>query len=217
MPSEPVSMAATSESMSPNRLSVTMTSNCFGCTNELHAAGVGQHVLELDVGVFFLVRRGHHLVPEHAGLHDVALFHRADAVVAGARQFEGDAGDALDLVGVVDLGVDAALLAVAEIDDFLRLAEIDAAGQLADDQDIEAVDQLRLQRGSRCQRRIADRRAQVGETAAGPCAGAAGRLPGALHKVRCPTSGRRRRRRERRRPPVAFAMSASEIAAPCAS
>ena len=30
MPSEPVSMAATSESMSPNRLSVTMTSNCFG-------------------------------------------------------------------------------------------------------------------------------------------------------------------------------------------
>ena len=30
MPSEPVSMAAQSESMSPNRLSVTMTSNCLG-------------------------------------------------------------------------------------------------------------------------------------------------------------------------------------------
>jgi hypothetical protein len=30
MPSEPVSMAATSDSMSPNRLSVTMTSNCLG-------------------------------------------------------------------------------------------------------------------------------------------------------------------------------------------
>ena len=30
MPSEPVSMAAMSDSMSPNRLSVTMTSNCFG-------------------------------------------------------------------------------------------------------------------------------------------------------------------------------------------
>jgi hypothetical protein len=30
MPSEPVSIAAISESMSPNRLSVTMTSNCFG-------------------------------------------------------------------------------------------------------------------------------------------------------------------------------------------
>ncbi len=30
MPSEPVSMAAMSESTSPKRLSVTMTSNCFG-------------------------------------------------------------------------------------------------------------------------------------------------------------------------------------------
>ncbi|MNL54840.1 hypothetical protein D3C87_1782040 [compost metagenome] len=30
MPSEPVSIAATSDSMSPNRLSVTMTSNCLG-------------------------------------------------------------------------------------------------------------------------------------------------------------------------------------------
>jgi hypothetical protein len=30
MPSEPVSIAAMSDSMSPNRLSVTITSNCFG-------------------------------------------------------------------------------------------------------------------------------------------------------------------------------------------
>jgi hypothetical protein len=56
-------------------------------------------------------------------------------------------GDALDLVGVVDLRVDAALLAVAEIDDLLRLAEIDAAGQFAHDQDVEALDHIALQRG----------------------------------------------------------------------
>ena len=30
MPSDPVSMAAQSDNTSPNRLSVTMTSNCFG-------------------------------------------------------------------------------------------------------------------------------------------------------------------------------------------
>jgi hypothetical protein len=72
---------------------------------------------------------------------------------AGARQLEGDAGDALDLVGVVDLRVDAALLAVAEIDDLLRLAEIDAAGQFAHDQDVEAFDHFRLQRGGVGQRR----------------------------------------------------------------
>ena len=105
----------------------------------------------------------HHLVPQHARLHDVALFHRGDAVLARARQFEGDAGDALDLERVVDLRVDAALLAVAEIDDLLRLAEIDAAGQLAHDQDVEAFDHLLLQRGGGGERRIADGGAEIGE------------------------------------------------------
>jgi hypothetical protein len=105
----------------------------------------------------------HDLVPQHAGLHDVALFHRRDLVLARARELEGDAGDALDLEGVVDLRVDAALLAVAEIDDLLRLAEIDAAGQFAHDQDVEAFDHFALQRRGIGQRRIADRRAQVGE------------------------------------------------------
>ncbi|MCY1542930.1 hypothetical protein D9M68_787110 [compost metagenome] len=120
-------------------------------------------MLELDVGIFRLVGLGHHLVPQDARLHDVALFHRADAVLPRARQLEGDAGDALDLVGVVDLGVDATLLAVAEIDDFLRLAEIDAAGQFAHDQDVEAFDEFGFQRRGGSQRRVADRRTQVGE------------------------------------------------------
>ena len=83
--------------------------------------------------------------------------------MARARQFEGDAGNALDLERVVDLRVDAALLAVAEIDDLLRLAEIDAAGQLAHDQDVETFDDLLLQRGRIGKRRIADRRSQIGE------------------------------------------------------
>ena len=65
-----------------------------------------------------------------------------------AREFEADAGDALDLVGVVDLGIDCALLAVAEIGDGFRLAEIDPAGQLAHDHDVEAFDQFALEAGS---------------------------------------------------------------------
>ncbi len=84
-------------------------------------------------------------------------------VLPRARQFEGDAGDALDLERVVDLRVDAALLAVAEVDDLLRLAEIDAAGQFAHDQDVEAFDHLLLQRGGRGERRIADGGTQIGE------------------------------------------------------
>ena len=82
---------------------------------------------------------------------------------ADAGELEGDGGDALDLEGVVDLGVDGALLAVAEVGDRLRLAEVDAAGQLADDEDVEALDQLALERGEVGERVEALGRAEVGE------------------------------------------------------
>ncbi len=82
---------------------------------------------------------------------------------AQPRQLEGHRGDALDLVGFVDLRIDGALLSVAEVDDLLGLAEIDAAGQLAHDHDVEAVDQLALQRRGVGERGITDRGAQIGE------------------------------------------------------
>src|SRR3984893_10595630 len=98
MPSEPVSIAATSDRMSAQKLSVTITSQC-----------IGQHVLELHVLVVAIVHLTDHLVPQHAGLHHVALFHRGDFVAPLARQLESDARDALDLVGVVNLRVDGTL------------------------------------------------------------------------------------------------------------
>ena len=104
-----------------------------------------------------------HLVPQHARLHDVPLLHRGHLAPPRPGEVEGDARDPLDLVGVVDLGVDGALLAVAEVADLLGLAEIDAAGELADDQDVEPVDQLALERRGVGERRIADRRPEIGE------------------------------------------------------
>ena len=83
-------------------------------------------------------------------------------LAAVARELEGGPPDALDFIGVIDLSVDRALLAVAEVPDLLRLAEIDAAGQLAHDHDVEPLDDLGLQRRSRRERRIADRGPQVG-------------------------------------------------------
>ncbi len=87
---------------------------------------------------------------------EVTLLRRLRASSKATRR------DALDLVGVVDLGVDRALLAVAEVGDGLRLAEVDAAGQLAQDHDVEALDQLALERGGIGERRIGHGRAQVG-------------------------------------------------------
>ena len=84
-------------------------------------------------------------------------------VAAKPRELEGDGGDALDLVGLVDLGIDGALLAVTQILDLLRLAEIDPAGQLAHDHDVEAVDAVALERGGVGERRVADGRTEIGE------------------------------------------------------
>ena len=199
MPSEPVSIEATSESMSPNRLSVTMTSNCLGQRTSCMPSASASWCSSCDVGEFALVQRGDHLAPEHAGLHHVALVRRGHLVAALAREIEGDAADALDFEGVVDLGVDAALLAVAEIDDLLGLAEIDAAGQLAHDHDVEALDDFALERGGVGERGVADRRAQIGvepEILAQP---QQARLPGGLRRARRPISGRRPRRAAPRR------------------
>src|SRR5207245_2111708 len=77
-----------------------------------------------------------------------------------AGRLEGDLGDADDLRRRVDLGVDAPL-AVGCFLDALGLAEVDAAGQLADDQEVCADDDLRLQRGGVRQHGVQLRGAQV--------------------------------------------------------
>ena len=51
MPIEPVSIAASSERMSPNMLPVTITSNFFGALHQLHRGVVDVHVVERDVRV----------------------------------------------------------------------------------------------------------------------------------------------------------------------
>ncbi len=63
------------------------------------------------------------------------------------------------------MGVDPAALAVAEVFDAPRLAEINAAGQFADEQDVEPGDDLALEARRVGERGKALRRAQVGEHA----------------------------------------------------
>ena len=48
-------------------------------------------------------------------------------------------------VSVVDLRIDGALLPVTEIGDGLRLAEIDAARELTQDDDVEPLDDVALE------------------------------------------------------------------------
>ena len=115
MPSEPVSWAASSDRMSPNRLSVTMTSNWLGVLDQLHGGVVGQHVLQLDVGVVARVQVGDHLAPEQAGLHDVGLLGARSPCCGGRGPARRRRGATRSISrGGVDLGVDAAALAVGQ-------------------------------------------------------------------------------------------------------
>ena len=97
------------------------------------------------------------------------------------------------------------------------LAEIDAAGELAHDHDVEPLDDLGLQRRSRSERRIADRRPQIGvkaellAQAQQPRLGA--NLIGNAVPFRTADGGQQDRVGAR----AARAMSASLIAFPCAS
>src|SRR6187431_1846414 len=87
IPMEPVSMAAWSDSMSPNRLSHTITSNCLG----LRTSCMAQASARMCCSSTSLASRACvalHLVPQHARLHHVALLGRVHLVAALSRQIE---------------------------------------------------------------------------------------------------------------------------------
>src|SRR5262245_49798587 len=80
-----------------------------------------------------------------------------------AGEIESNTRNAFDLVRGVDGGVHRALFTRFERDDFLGLAKIGAAGELAQDQDIETLDMLATEGRGLRQRGIADGGSQVGE------------------------------------------------------
>ena len=119
-------------------------------TYQLHCCVVDIHVVQRDVRILG-VHLGDDLFPELEGLQHVGLVDAGQAVAALAGGLEGDMGDAADFGLRVAHGVEALALAGERAIDrnahTARLAEIDVAGQFADDQDIESGHHLRLQRG----------------------------------------------------------------------
>src|SRR5262249_37149640 len=85
------------------------------------------------------------LAPQSPRLHHIRLVDLADAAAALSRQLAGDADDALDLGLAIDFGVDAPAAPVGQGLDPARRAEIDPAGQLAYDHQLETGDELTLE------------------------------------------------------------------------
>ncbi len=84
-------------------------------------------------------------------------------VAALPREIEGDACDALDFARRIDRRINGALLAILKRDNLLGLTEVRAARQLAQNEDVQSLDQLALEARRFGERRVANRRTQVGE------------------------------------------------------
>src|SRR4029078_552330 len=117
----------------------------LGPAHQLHGAGICKLMLEGDVLELAAMQLVDDLVPEHACLHDIALLHGRDLVAPPAREVERNSSAALDLVGLIHLCVDGALLAVAQVSNGLRLPEIDAARELTQNDDVETVEYVALE------------------------------------------------------------------------
>ena len=214
-PSEPAITAASSERMSPNRFSVTRTSNAGRPLRERHRGAVDEPVLQLDVGEVGVDLVGH-LAPQAARREDVRLVDLGDLAPAGPGELEREGHDPADLRLRVPQRVDRgpALVGLA----LLRwLAEVQAAGELAEDQAVDALEQLRLERRGVDELRLDRDRAQIGVQ---PQAAAQReqRLLGPDRRRRgCPTSARRPRRAARRRASRHASTSSGRQAMPYAS
>ena len=122
---------------------------------------IHQRVLDADRWV---PRRDlvHHLAPEPAGGQHVGLVDAGQVPAAAGGKLEGELDDPLDLrarvAQRVDHGLDPVVLLAA-----LGTPEVEAPGQLAQDQDVGAGADLRAQRRGSIERGVRRDRAKVGE------------------------------------------------------
>ena len=107
--------------------------------DQLHRHRVDELVVELDVGVARPPPRR-----DARQSRDVSSTFALSTLVTWPRRRRGEleapAEDAVDLVGAVAAGVEGAVAVVPAV------AEVEAAGQLAHDQEVEALDELGPQR-----------------------------------------------------------------------
>src|SRR6202171_4332558 len=86
------------------------------------------------------------LAPQHTGFQNIRLVHRTYPTLPRTRQFESGPRDAAYLIGGVLLGVETATLPIGQRFDAARFSEIDAAGQLPNDDEIDPPEHTGLER-----------------------------------------------------------------------
>jgi len=87
------------------------------------------------------------LTPQFRGFQNIGLVHRQEFFPSAARQFKRAQCDAADFVFRVDHGVDAGAPAALVFGHAARTAEIDVAGQLPQNQNVDALHQILFEGG----------------------------------------------------------------------
>ena len=130
----------------------------------MHRGVVDVHVTERDVGGVGGHVVGDGLAPEDGGLEDVGFVDGAELFLAGAGGRDRDLEDAFDLGFFVNHRVDGLDVAVGEGRGHFGEAEVNAAGEFADADDVDAVgDALGFERGGVGEFAVKEAGADVGE------------------------------------------------------
>ena len=131
--------------------------------HDVHRHGVDELMFERDVGIVFR-DLGDGGAPELRDFEDVGLVDGGDFVAALAGELEGDAGYADDFGLGVAHGVDGF---VGFLVPPARRAEVEAAEEFADEENVDVFGDLGAQRGAVGERGVGDGGTQVGEAAEG--------------------------------------------------
>ena len=128
--------------------------------DDLHGAVVHEHLAVLHFRVLSL-QAVHDRAPEAAGVQHIGFVHTAELLIALLGRLKADAADPLDLVLGVGHRIDGLLLAICQRLG-LVLAEVHAADQLPDNEEVDALcHDLRLEgaggRSELCRKRSAKR------------------------------------------------------------
>ena len=137
MPSPPWNAAPRSVTMSPNRLLVTMTWNCFGSLHQLEAERVDVEVDRFDPRVA-RATSAKHARPQLVRVpHRVRLVGHVHARLARAlRVLEGCDDDALDPLAGIDVLVDGDLVG-RSARELAADVDVDALGVLAEHDEVD--------------------------------------------------------------------------------
>ncbi len=134
-----------------------------GDVHDVHRHGVDELVLEGDVGVV-LCDLGDGGAPELGDLEDVGLVDGGDLLAALAGEFEGYASYADDLFAGVAHGVDGFVGVTIPP---AGLAEVEAAEQLADEEDVDVFGDFGAQGRAGGKGSVGDGGTQIGEASEG--------------------------------------------------